>query len=303
MAAGLRDAGWSAEELPLADGGEGTMEALLAALGGERRRAPVSDPLGRKIDAQYALLADGRAVVEAAAASGLTLLAPEERDAWAASSRGTGELIAAAAATGAEQVLVAAGGSASTDGGGGAVEALSRTEIRPPLVVLCDVGVPFEQAAPLFAPQKGADERTVRRLERRLDEFARSAPRDPRGVPLTGAAGGLSGGLWAHFGAVLVRGASWLLDRTGFKDRLAESTLVLTGEGQLDGTTAAGKLVGEVAARCRDRGVRCCAIVGRTTLSGTEARRDLGLAEVRVAGDPDSITAAAAELAATCTSR
>jgi glycerate kinase len=301
LAEGVRRAGSEADALPLADGGEGTARALLAALSGKTRTARASDPLGREIEAEYALLADGRAVVEVAAASGLTLVAEEERDAWAASSRGTGELIAAAVASGAPQVVVAAGGSATTDGGAGALEAVSEAGVEPALVVLCDVRIPFERAASVFAPQKGADEQTVRRLEERLDRFAQAAPRDPRGVPSTGAAGGLAGGLWAHLGAELVAGAPWLLDQLGFDRRLDEASLVLTGEGRLDPTSAAGKLVGEVAGRCRRAEVPCCAVVGELGLSAREAG-ELGLTGVREAGDAEAIAAAAAELASTCTS-
>jgi glycerate kinase len=297
MAAGLRGAGLAADELPLADGGEGTLDVLVGALGGDVRTAQASDPLGRPVEASFALLADGRAVVEVAAASGLTLVEPDERDAGAASSRGTGELIAAAAKAGADTVLVAAGGSATTDGGSGALEAIAEARVSPALIVLCDVRIPFELAASMFAPQKGADAEAVGRLERRLDELAEAAPRDPRGVPMSGAAGGLAGGLWAYLDAELVGGAERVLDEVGFDERLAGSSMVITGEGRLDRTTAEGKLIGEVARRCRDAGVRCCAIVGGSELSEREAR-ELGLSEVREAGDPAAIAAATQDLAA-----
>jgi glycerate 2-kinase len=297
MSAGLRAAGLRASELPLADGGEGTMEVLVEALGGGVRKASVSDPLGRPIEAGYAILEDGRAVVEVAAASGLTLVDPGERDAWAASSRGTGELIAAAVAAGAGTVLIAAGGSATTDGGEGALEALAEAGAAPRLVVLCDVRIPFERAPSMFGPQKGADAGTVMRLERRLREQAAAAQRDPRGVAMSGAAGGLAGGLWARLGAELVGGADWVLDEVGFDRRVSGCELVLTGEGRLDGSTPEGKLVGALARRCRKLGTRCCAIVGGSELSKAEAA-ELGLADVVEAGDPDAIAAAAAALAA-----
>ena len=149
--------------MPVADGGEGTMETLLLALGGESRGAQVGGPLGDPVRAGFALLEHGgAAVVEVAQASGLTLVPPERRDAERASSAGTGELIAAAIEAGAEVVLVAAGGSATTDGGAGAIEALDeRGGLRgAALVVLCDVRTPWEQAASVFAPQKGADARS-----------------------------------------------------------------------------------------------------------------------------------------------
>ena len=169
IAAGVRDAGSEAVELPIADGGEGTMGALLGALGGEARTATVSDPLGRPVDAHWAMLADGRAVVETAQASGLGLVAEPERDAWAASTYGTGELIRAAAAAGASRVLLAVGGSATTDGGDGALAALDAAGTEVEIDVLCDVSTPWEQAANVYGPQKGADPETVARLEQRLD--------------------------------------------------------------------------------------------------------------------------------------
>ncbi len=140
IASGLRAAGREAIELPVADGGEGTMDVLLEALGGERRTATVADPLGRPVEATFGVLPGGRtAIVEAAQASGLHHVPEDERDAWAASSRGTGELIAAAAEAGAEKILVTVGGSATTDGGMGAVEALGATGAEPSIEVLCDV--------------------------------------------------------------------------------------------------------------------------------------------------------------------
>ena len=273
VARGLRSAGREAVELPVADGGEGTMEALSAALGAERHRATVSDPLGRPVEAEFALLTDrATAVVEAAQASGLGLVDEEERDAFAASSRGTGELIAAACEAGASTVLVSVGGSATTDGGEGAVEALEEAGVSPRLEVLCDVRTAWEDAPSVFGPQKGADPDTVARLERRLDQLADAAPRDPRGVAMTGAAGGLAGGLWAHLGARLVAGAPYVLDAIGFDKRLRETAFVVTGEGRLDRQTLQGKVVGEVATRCRQSGVACHALVGVRELEPFEAR-------------------------------
>jgi glycerate 2-kinase len=291
LAAGLRDAAREAVELPVADGGEGTMDALVSALGGELRGARVSDPLGRPVEASFALLPDARtAVVETAQASGLGLVAEEERDAFAASTRGTGELIAAAVEAGAERVLVTVGGSATTDGGAGALDALEGVDVE--LEVLCDVRTPWELAARVFGPQKGADAATVERLERRLDEFADRAPRDPRGEPMTGAAGALSGGLWAFRGARLFPGAPYVLDAVGFDERMRESAFVVTGEGKLDDQTLQGKIVGEVATRCRQGGVACHAVVGKNALEPFKARiLDLAsvseattLAELREAG-------------------
>lgn len=284
LAGGLRSAGQEAAELPVGDGGEGTLEALLAAREGVSREVEVEDPLGRSVTARLALLDDGRtAVVEAAQASGLHLVEEADRDAWAASTRGTGQLIAAAADAGATEVVVAVGGSATTDGGRGALEALAEAGARVKLVVACDVRTPWEQAARLFGPQKGAGSVTVRRLERRLSTLARSLPRDPRGVPMTGCAGGLSGALWAHHGARLVPGAAFVLDQLGFDARMRFSRFVVTGEGRLDEQTLAGKAVAEVATRCRQAGVACHAVVGSDRLDPFLARL-LDLGSVREAG-------------------
>ena len=273
IAQGLRAGGREAVELPVADGGEGTMEVLVGALGGELRTVDVSDPLGRTVTAVFALLADGAtAVVETAQASGLGLVDEDERDAVTASTHGTGELIAAAAATGAERVIVTVGGSATTDGGAGALEALEQAGVRPALEVLCDVRTPWEAAARTFGPQKGADPAAIRELEHRLERFAQRAPRDPRGVPMTGAAGGLAGGLWAHRGAKLLPGAALVLEAVDFDAQMREARFVVTGEGRIDGQTLEGKAVGEVATRCRQSGVACHAVVGHNDLEPFEAR-------------------------------
>lgn len=272
IATGLRGGGREAHELPVADGGEGTMEVLLATLDGERHTAEVSDPLGRPVTATFALLADGTAIVECAQASGLGLVEEADRDAVAASTRGTGELVVAACDAGAHTVMVAVGGSATTDGGQGAVEAIQEAGLRPKLEIVCDVRTPFEDAPRVFSPQKGASPAQVKQLERRQLKLARAAPKDPRGEPMTGAAGGLSGGLWAHLGARLVPGAPYVLNRIGYDGLMRGSAFVVTGEGRLDHQTLHGKIVGEVATRARQAGVRCNAIVGSRDLSSFEAR-------------------------------
>jgi glycerate kinase len=272
IARGLRKGGCEAVELPVADGGEGTLEVLVGALGGELATATVGDPLGRPVEASYGLLTDGvTAVVEMAQASGLALVAEGERDAFAATTRGTGELIAAAAA-GAKKVIVTVGGSATTDGGAGALAALDEAGVKVKLEVWCDVRTAWEDAAAVFAPQKGADADTVKRLARRMSRLAGKAPKDPRGVPMTGAAGGLAGGLWAWRGAQLVAGAPAVLNAIGFDERMRESMFVVTGEGRLDRQTFAGKAVFEVATRARQSGVACHAIVGSSTLEPFEER-------------------------------
>jgi glycerate kinase len=267
IAAGLRAAGREAEELPVADGGEGTIDALLSTLQGEERSARVSDALGRPVEAAFALIDGGRTgIVEMARASGLGLIAEDERDAWAASTRGTGELIAAAVEAGAERVIVTVGGSATTDGGAGALEALEEAGVEVDMDVLCDVRTPFEDAARVYGPQKGASAAMVRKLSERLERLAGGYQRDPRGEPMTGAAGGLAGGLWAQHGARLRDGPAFVLGALGYDERMRGAAFVVTGEGRIDEQTLQGKLVGEVATRCRQAGVPCHGVVGKIDL-------------------------------------
>ena len=230
-------------------------------------------------------------MVECAAASGLGLVEETERDAWAASTYGTGELIAAAVEAGASSVLVAVGGSATTDGGAGAIEALKDAGVRPRMEVLCDVRTPFEDAARVFGPQKGADAAMVKRLSKRLADLAAAAPKDPRGVPMSGAAGGLAGGLWAHFGAKLVPGAPYVLEALGFEEAMRAALFVVTGEGRLDRQSLAGKAAGEVATRCRQSGVACRAVVGSVELDAFE-ERILDLERVEIATTLEELRAA-----------
>jgi glycerate 2-kinase len=297
IAAGLRGGGLEAVELPVADGGEGTLEVLVGALGGELRSVSVTDPLGRAVEASFALLADGEsAVVESARASGLGLVAEGERDPFGATTRGTGELIAAAVEAGARRVIVTVGGSATTDGGAGAVTALEEAGARPRLEMWCDVRTAWEDAAWVFGPQKGADPATVKRLQRRLSRLAARAPKDPRGVAMTGAAGGLAGGLWAFRGAQLVAGAPAVLNAIGFDALMRQATFVVTGEGRLDRQTFQGKAVFEVAIRARQSGVACHAIVGESTLEPFE-ERILDLQTITQATVPADLEAAGAALA------
>jgi glycerate 2-kinase len=284
---------------PVADGGEGTMEVLLTALGGETRGAEFSDPLGRPVRAGFALIEDGgTAIVETAAASGLGLLAEKDRDPEAASTRGTGELIAAAIDEGAQVVVVGAGGSATTDGGAGAIEALEdHGGLRGArLVVLCDVRTPFERAAIEFGPQKGADAAAVKRLTARLRQQADRLPKDPTGVPMTGAAGGLSGGLWAAFGARLEPGAPFVLDALGFDARMRAARAVVVGEGRMDASTLRGKVAAEIAVRARQAGITTHAVVGRNELGSFDVRI-LALERILEAGTLAELEAAGVQLA------
>lgn len=298
MARGVRAAGGEADECPLADGGEGTLDVLLGAHGGRRIAAEVHDPLRRPLRAEFGLLADGKtAVVETAAASGLPLLAPVERDPERADTYGAGELIAAAIAAGAGTVLVAVGGSATTDGGRGAIEALGGPrQLGARLVVLCDVEAAYEDAARVFAPQKGADADAVERLAARLDDYASTLPRDPRGVPMTGCAGGLSGGLWAAFAAELRPGARFVFEQVGFERRLALADAVISGEGRLDEQSLGGKVVGTLAEVCAAAGKPLHAIVGSDALDPTLAR-SAAITSIRTATTLEQITAAARRLA------
>jgi glycerate 2-kinase len=297
---GIEEAGGAVDLCPAADGGEGTAATVRAALGGEVRTAEVLDPLGRTVAASFVVVEDGAtAVIDTAAASGLPLIAPEERDAEAASTYGTGELIAAAIAAGARRVLLAAGGSATTDGGVGAIEALRASDIRGDvdLVVLCDVTTKFEDAARVFGPQKGADPAAVERLTARLEEVATELPRDPRGVPMTGCAGGLSGGLWAAFGAELRPGAEFVLDLLGFGRRLAAADFVVTGEGRIDSQSLEGKIVGQIAAACEDAGKPLHVIVGQNGLDPGAVER-AGIASITEAGTLGAIQDAGRHLIA-----
>ncbi len=273
VARGLRAAGCTADLCPLADGGEGTMRVLLDALGGSTARVQARDPLGRAIQAEVGLLDDGRtAIVETAEASGLGRVGADERDAEAATSSGTGDLIAAAACLGADRILVGVGGSACTDGGRGAIEAIyAAGGLRGArLEVLCDTRTPYENAPKVFGPQKGADPDAVNRLTVRLGNLVRSFPRDPRAVPMTGCAGGLSGGLWACFDAQLRSGADAVLDAVRFDKRARAAGQVVTGEGCLDAQSAEGKLISVIARRAGAARALTHAVVGRLRLTDQE---------------------------------
>lgn len=298
---GLEFEGIAADLCPLADGGEGTLAVLLPALGGETRGAWVHDPLGRRQRAGFALLeGGGAALVEVAEASGLPLVGePDPATAWKASSRGTGELICAAVAEGAAVVLVAVGGSSMTDGGAGAITAIEAAGglHGAQLVVLHDVLTPWEECAAMFGPQKGADGATVERLAARLDTLADTFPRDPRGVQATGAAGGLAGGLWATYGAVLEPGAAFVLDALGVDARLAGADAVVVGEGRLDAQSLTGKAPGELARRAAAAGVPCHAIVGSLGPQAPAPGPDALLASVQTAGTLEALERAGRALA------
>jgi len=323
MAAGARE-GWpgiETVELPLADGGEGTVAVLVRATGGRWLRGRVSDPLGRPVEAAWGLLGDGEtAAIEMAAASGLTLVEPSRRDPLAASTHGTGQLIRAALDHGCRRLLVAIGGSATTDGGTGMLAALGARFLdeagRPlppgggPLArlaridlggldprlrhvrieVACDVDNPLtgpRGAAAVYAPQKGATPEMVEQLEAGLQRLADVAAavlgRDLREEPGAGAAGGLGFGLLAFLGARLRPGAELVMDAVGFDGYLDGAGLVLTGEGRTDRQTLAGKLVARVARRAQARGVPVVVISGAVDPAAAPNLQRLGVAALLAA--------------------
>ncbi|MDF2052136.1 glycerate kinase [Arthrobacter sp. Cr_A7] len=300
IAAGIEDGGLEAVELPVADGGEGTFEALCRSLGASPVTVDVVDSWGEPLRAVLGLAAEGTAVVEVAQASGLTAARNTPADAMSASTYGTGLLIAAAVSRGAAHILVAAGGSATTDGGAGAVQAISeRGGLQGArITVLSDVTTGFLDAARVFGPQKGADPATVILLEERLEQLAASYPRNPAGVPRTGAAGGLSGGLWAYFGAELVSGADAVLDAAGFDKYLETVAAVVVGEGRLDSQTGEGKIISAILERVRKSGrqIPLIAVVGSVA-------EDLGdyaqnFAEIHIATDAAAMRTAGKAVAA-----
>jgi glycerate kinase len=233
--------------IPVADGGDGTLDALRASIGGRPVRVTVTGPLRRPVRAGY-LLAGRTAVIEMAKASGLRLVPPAERNPMITTTRGTGELIAHAYRRGARRILLGVGGSATVDGGVGALEVVT-PEMARCITILCDVRNPLlgpRGAARVFGPQKGATPIQVRHLEHRLAVWARELRQrtnvDVRRIPGTGAAGGLPAGLIAY-GARLVPGAEYILREAGFP---RPCDFVVTGEGCVDRTSLGGKVVGTV---------------------------------------------------------
>ena len=300
MARGVRDTGAAAIEVPVADGGDGTLDVLLAARQTDSRvtRHRVTGPAGIPVAARLGWLGRDQAVVELAEASGLRRTGAMPPDALRATSRGTGELIRIAVDRGARRILVGVGGSASTDGGAGLLQALgghvldSRgDEVGPGgagledaasidlsealralsgcfMDVACDIRGPLlgpEGAAVMFSPQKGATADDVTRLERALAHFAHLTAglgrSDPSTLPGAGAAGGCGFGL-ALAGARLVPGAGAVCDLVGLDAALNRATIAITGEGRLDAQTPTGKAPAEVALRAAAQGTPCIAIAG-----------------------------------------
>lgn len=288
------------KSIPVADGGEGSVEAFLAAAGGERRMLTVTGPFGEPVEAFYGILGDGRtAVIEMAACAGLPLaegrLNPER-----ATTYGVGELLLAAKEAGCTKAILGLGGSCTNDGGAGAAAALgakftradgaafiptggtlgeiAALDVSPvaqalqgmELTAMCDIDNPLygeAGAAAVFAPQKGADAAMVARLDAGLRHLgqvaARCLGRDFSHLPGAGAAGGLGFGMAAFCGAQLRMGIDAVLDAVGFDSLLPGTDVVFTGEGKIDSQSARGKVVSGVAARCRKAGVPVVAVVGQ----------------------------------------
>ena len=289
LAAGVTRVGaLEADPIPLADGGEGTGEALAAVLGGRWRQAEVSDPLGRRVEARFLLLPDRRAVVESAEAIGLWRLAAGERDPLRAGSEGLGELLLAAAAAGAVEILVTLGGSATVDGGAGMRRVLKERDLAGVrLRAACDVTNPLlgaKGAARVFGPQKGAGPEQIDVLERRL--AAMDELRPVADLPGAGAAGGLGAAL-AALGAKLEPGIELVLDTVDFDSRIAGATLVITGEGQVDDTSASGKVPAGVARAC-GRAARPCVVFGGRVRGGIQLLHELGATSIlTLSGRPE----------------
>lgn len=305
---------------PLADGGEGTLEAILAG-GGTRFSLKICDPLLQEIQADWGILPDGTAIIEMAQASGLTLISEIQRDALRASTFGTGQLIKAALDHGCRELLIGIGGSATTDGGAGCLQALganffdAQGKVLSPggaaltnlhqidlqhldarlrecqIKVLCDVTNPLcgqNGAAFVYAPQKGASPAQVQLLDQSLSHFADMAAqtlgRDLQNIPGAGAAGGLGFGLLAFLNAQLVQGIDTVLEVVNFEKKLQNADLVLTGEGSLDEQTLHGKTIAGVATVAKAN-VPVLAFGGRMQLNESQLNQ-LGVRAAYAISDP-----------------
>jgi glycerate kinase len=315
MAAGVQRAAppSTVDVCPLADGGEGTVDVVLAALGGERRAARVTGPLGVPVTAYWALLADGTAVIESAAAAGLELVPSAQRNPLHTTSHGVGELLIQALDAGAQRVVIGLGGTATCDGGLGLLQALgARLEpataasrgqdllalervdvsaLEPrltstPLLVACDVAAPLfgpRGAALGFAPQKGASPEIAAELDQALERLAQlTRAARPLADPLAagaGAAGGLGFVLSTWCGAALTSGADFVLDAVGIDERLARADYVLSGEGALDAQTLQGKVVWALAQRAARASTPVVVLTGAERLP-VESAWDAGITAV-----------------------
>ncbi len=281
--------------LPVADGGEGSVDAFLTAMGGEKKFLTCQGPYGEPMTAFYGLLPDGTAVVEMAAAAGLPLVG-DKLDPELTTTYGVGELVAEAVKGGAKRVILGLGGSATNDGGcgmaaalgvkfynaagetfvptGGTLKDIHRIDVAgrmelPAITVMCDIDNPLcgdTGASAIFGPQKGADPAMVQRLDAGLRHMAavclRDLGADVLELPGAGAAGGMGGGAVAYLGGKLQMGIETVLDVTGFDEQVQGAKVVFTGEGRLDGQSLRGKVVTGVARRAKEAGVPVVAVVG-----------------------------------------
>ncbi len=308
--------GCEIQSIPVADGGEGSVDAFLASMGGERVEKAVTGPWFERCEGFYGLLRGGEtAVVEMAAAAGLPMVG-ERRDPSATTTYGVGELILDAARRGAKQIIVGLGGSATNDGGcgaaaavgvkffdasgesfvpvGGTLEKIARIDAGGmdgalggvEITAMCDIDNPLcgaRGAAAVFGPQKGADEDMVARLDTGLGHLAEVIRRDlgvsVSELPGAGAAGGMGAGMAAFFGAALRPGIDTVLDTVGFDGAIAGADAVITGEGKLDSQSLGGKVVIGVARRAAKQGARVIALVGGADY-GAEAAWDEGVTAV-----------------------
>jgi len=300
--------------LPMADGGEGTIESIIDATGGELIRVKVQDPLSREVDSYFGITGDrSTAVIEMAAASGLQLISEEEKDPWITSTYGTGELIRAALDNGCRTILLGIGGSATNDCGAGMAEALGVRFLGPDgmqveqgggalgevrridvggldrriaesrILVACDVRNPLtgpEGASCVYGPQKGADREMAKKLDANLAGFAGliqdQLGKDVENVPGAGAAGGLGGGLIAFLNAELVEGVPAIAERVGLAEEVKWADLVITGEGRMDFQTQFGKTPIGVARIAKQYDKKVIAVAG-TIGEGADVLYDMGI--------------------------
>ena len=257
-------------KVPVADGGEGTVDAVVDCLGGCKVTAEVSDPLGRPVLAEYGIAGE-LAIIESAAACGLTLLAPEERNPLVTTTLGLGELILDALRHGCKRFIIGLGGSATNDGGRGMIETpgLLEAAAGAEFTVACDVDTPFvgpQGASRVFGPQKGASSSEVETLELRMQEYAleilQRTGLDVRDMKGAGAAGGLGGAFRAFFNAELCQGVEMVLDVIGFDSLIQGAGLVITGEGRSDWQTAKGKTPAGVLRRASKYGIPVALVSG-----------------------------------------
>jgi len=329
IARGVHEAYPQAEviEIPVADGGEGTVEALVSSHGGTYEWVNVEGPLGASVLASYGLIDGGKtAVVELASSSGYVLVTPAARDARKTSTYGFGQLLDAARKAGAGTIIAGIGSSATNDGGAGMAQALGYkfldrngndlprggaalqlleridgSRVDPgwrsvKVMVACDVTNPLtgpEGASHVYGPQKGADPITVTLLDKALGHLAAVIKKDlgkeVNDIPGAGAAGGTGAGLMAFLGARLVPGAALVIDASGFDRALKGAQLVITGEGRVDGQTAFGKAPGEVAKRARAAGIPTLLLAGSRG-PGWESLISMGVTSVVTLaeeGDPE----------------